>query len=206
MDGAAVDEGTLIERARDGDEASLRALYEAHAERVHRLAYRMTGDEEWARDLTQDAFVRAFRRLHQFRGESAFSTWLHRVALSAILNGRRRLGRHRDRERQLVSEAHPGAAADGANLHLRARLERAVGELPEHYRTVVVMHDVEGFTHEEIAGALGVAVGTSRARLSRARERLREMLADLVDPGAGPGSRDDAVPEEPEECEDAPRG
>lgn len=205
MNGESVDEATLIERARNRDESALRALYEAHAERVHRLAYRMTGDEDWARDLTQEVFVRAFRKLDQFRGEASFGTWLHRVGVSTILNGRRRLGRHRDRERELDDATHRRVAGDGVDHHLRLRLERAVEALPDRYRAVVVMHDVEGFTHEEIAGTLGVAVGTSRARLSRARERLRAELADLVEAKGDRDPEGNPVPEGPEEMEDAKR-
>jgi len=128
-----------------------------------------------AQDFTQDTFVRAFERLDGFRGDAAFSTWLHTIANSVILSGLRKVKRNRERERPI--EEHPGlekpVRAQGA---LRYALHRAVDELSDVLRVVFVMHDLEGFTHEEIAASLEVPVGTSKARLSRAREKLRASL------------------------------
>ncbi len=170
-----------MERARAGDRRALRALYDDHVDRVYALAFRMTGDEELARDATQDAFLRAFQRLDQFRGEAAFGTWLHRIAASVVLNGIRKRNGAAKREVELEVEGLPAAAVEvgGAGFELRARLRKAVDALPEIYRTVFLMYDVEGFTHPEIAEALEVAEGTSKARLSRARERLRRELKDI---------------------------
>jgi RNA polymerase sigma-70 factor (ECF subfamily) len=174
-----VDERDLIARVRAGDAAAERALYDAHVERVYRLAYRLAGDDELARDFTQDTFIRAFARLDGFRGEAAFSTWLHRIATTVALNGLRKIKKfRRDTGLDAASELAGGRRA--AEPDLKHRLRQAIDALPLGYRTVFVMHDVEGYTHEEIAGALGVETGTSKAQLSRARAKLRESLADFA--------------------------
>jgi RNA polymerase sigma-70 factor (ECF subfamily) len=175
-----VDERDLITRARSGDGTAERALYDAHVDRVYRLAYRLAGDDDLARDFTQETFVRAFDRLDSFRGEAAFATWLHAIATSVALNGLRKVKRLRQRETDL--EAAHGVAGRGreAEPDLKVRLRAAIDDLPEGYRTVFVMHDVEGYTHEEIGRVLGVETGTSKAQLSRARARLRESLADFA--------------------------
>ena len=175
----AADEHSIVERARAGDPAAQRALYEAHVDRVYRLAFRLSGSEELAKEFTQDAFVRAFQRLGEFRGEAAFSTWMHAIATSVTLNGLRRHGRHRDREAPL-EEASTVARAGGDDFLLRERLASAVAALPEGCRTVFMMHDAEGYTHEEIAAALGVTAGTTKTQLSRARAKLRVALAALA--------------------------
>lgn len=173
-------ETELIDRARRGDPAAERALYDANVDRVFRLAYRMTGESHLAEDLVQDTFVRAFDRLGDFRGEAAFSTWLHSVAVSVILNAMRKVKRIRSRERDLEAAAHVGSPPSGTEPDVADRIAEAMDELSEDYRIVVAMHDLEGYTHEEIGAALGVATGTSKARLSRARARLRESLADYA--------------------------
>jgi RNA polymerase sigma-70 factor (ECF subfamily) len=146
---------------------------------VYRLAYRLAGDDELARDFTQDTFIRAFARLDGFRGEAAFSTWLHRIATTVALNGLRKIKKfRRDTGLDAASELAGGRRA--AEPDLKHRLRQAIDALPLGYRTVFVMHDVEGYTHEEIAGALGVETGTSKAQLSRARAKLRESLADFA--------------------------
>ncbi|UCC25723.1 MAG: sigma-70 family RNA polymerase sigma factor [Gemmatimonadales bacterium] len=174
-------EADYIERARAGDTGAFRRLYDLHVDRVYGLAYRMVGDDEMARDITQEAFFRVYRRLEQFRGDAAFSTWLHAVTTSVALNEIRRVKRHRDRERDLET-AGPLAArpSQRSDPHLRDRVKAAVESLPEIYRTVFVLHDVEGYNHGEIARALDVAEGTSKARLSRARARLRDALSDFA--------------------------
>ena len=182
LNGLAIgnDEGSMVRLAREGDERALRGLYDRHVDRVYRLAYRMCGDDELARDATQAAFVRAFQRLDQFRGEAAFSTWMHRITTSVTLNEIRKSRRHASRERALDEGlSHPARGPSRLEPDVRERLHGAVDGLPEIYRTVFVMHDVEGYRHEEIADALGVAVGTSKARLSRAREKLRHALQDF---------------------------
>ncbi len=175
-----LDERELVERAQGGDQVAFRALYDVHVDRIYRLAYRMAGEDELARDFTQDTFLRAWEKLGQFRGDAAFSTWLHAIAVSVTLNGIRKADRHRRRERSLDDAAHPAPAGSVAEPDVRDRLAAAVGALPEIYRTVFLMHDLEGFSHGEIAEALGVAEGTSKARLSRARARLRDALGSAM--------------------------
>lgn len=176
-----MNEAELIERARNGDQSAFRELYDAHVDQVYRLCYRMAGEEDLARDFTQDAFIRAYRKLDQFRGDAAFGTWLHTIASSVSLNGLRKLDRHRKRERPLERAAFvPRENGRPPDPWMRERLHRAVDGLPEIYRSVFVLYDVQGFTHEEIAGMLNVAEGTSKARLSRARSKLREALHDVA--------------------------
>jgi RNA polymerase sigma-70 factor (ECF subfamily) len=170
----------LVERAKAGDQRAFRSLYEMNVDRIYRLAYRMAGDEDLAMDFAQEAFVRAWNRLDQFRGDAAFSTWLHSITVSVALNGLRKVDRHRKRERSLEDAAPVAASNPVADPGVRERLEQAVDDLPEIYRTVFLMHDLEGFSHGEIAVALGVAEGTSKARLSRARSRLRETLGPAM--------------------------
>jgi RNA polymerase sigma-70 factor (ECF subfamily) len=172
-----VKENRLVARARNGDARAERELYDAHVDRVYRLAYRMTGREDLAEEFTQDAFVRAFDRLDDFRGEAAFSTWLHSVATSVIYNGLRKIERLRERETALEDAGPLGRAPGAPNPGLKRALHRAIDGLPDHERMVFVMHEIEGYTHREIAGALDVAVGTSKGRLSRARDRLQGELA-----------------------------
>lgn len=176
-----MDDRQLVERSLAGDRSAQRALYDAHVDRVYRLAYRMVGEEAFARDLTQDTFVRAFERLDGFRGDAAFSTWLHSVATSVVLNGLRKRKKIRSRERDMKAARHIGVMPRRAEPDLKRRLHEAVGGLPEAYRTVFVMHDLEGYTHREIAAALDVKTGTSKARLSRARARLRIELQEFAE-------------------------
>ena len=175
-----MDEAELIARARAGETSAERALYDAHVDRVYRLAYRLAGDDDLARDFTQDTFIRAFERLGEFRGGSQFSTWLHAVATSVALNGLRKIKRLRSRETSLEDGMDAATPTREAEPDLKRRLAAAVDALPEGYRTVFVMHDVEGFTHEEIGQALGIEAGTSKGQLSRARAKLRTALAEFA--------------------------
>ena len=176
-----MDDRQLVERIRAGDRSAQRELYDAHVDRVYRLAYRMAGEDALARDLTQDTFVRVFEKLDGFRGDAAFTTWLHSVTTSVVLNGLRRQKRIRERERDLEAARHIGTTPEGPEPDLKRRLRAAVTALPDLYRSVFVMHDLEGYTHQEIATALGVQPGTSKARLSRARARLRIELQDFAE-------------------------
>lgn len=173
-------ETELVERARAGDERAARRLYDDNVDRVYRLAYRMTGDAEAAREYTQATFVRAFERLNQFRGDAALSTWLHAITVSTTLNGLRRTKRMNTRETEL-DEGLTGGPTPSPEPGLRERLHRAIDGLPDLYRTVFVMHDVEGYTHDEIGVALDVATGTSKARLFRARRLLRAELSEYAE-------------------------
>lgn len=179
--GSSVDDSRLVDRIRAGDRSAQRELYDAHVDRVYRLAYRMVGEDALARDLTQDTFVRVFEKLDGFRGEAAFTTWLHSVASSVVLNGLRRQKRIRSREREMEAASHIGVLPRTAEPDLKRRLTEAVGALPDAYRAVFVMHDLEGYTHREIAEALDVKQGTSKARLSRARARLRIELQEFAE-------------------------
>ena len=175
-----MDESQLIARVRAGESAAERALYDAHVDRVYRLAYRLAGDDALAQEFTQETFIRAFDKLSSFRGDAAFSTWLHTITTTVVLNGLRKVKRFRQREAD-IDDAHDiGTTHRHAEPDLKARLRQAIDALPEGYRTVFVMHDVEGYTHEEIGVALGVETGTSKAQLSRARAKLRVALADFA--------------------------
>ena len=175
-----MDERELIARVRAGDGAAERALYDAHVDRVYRLAYRLAGDDELAREYTQDTFVRAFERLGAFRGEAKLSTWLYAIATSVVLNGLRKVKRFHRREAALDDAAAVSAEPRRAEPDLKRRLAQAIDALPEGYRTVFLLHDVEGYTHEEIGVSLGIETGTSKAQLSRARAKLRDALADFA--------------------------
>lgn len=173
-------EPELIARVVAGDRLAARELYDAQAPRVFRLAFRLTGDDDLAREMTQETFVRAFAQLDRFRGESALSTWLHRVTLTVVSNAMRKVKRFRARETDLDEALTISAPAREADIDLKESLHRAIDELPEIYRTTLVMHDVEGYTHEEIANVLGVAEGTCKSRLSVARAQVREKLAHFA--------------------------
>jgi RNA polymerase sigma-70 factor (ECF subfamily) len=178
-----VKEPELIARVLAGDRVAGRELYDAHAPRVFRLAFRLTGDAELAREFTQETFIRAFRQLDKFRGESALSTWLHRITVTVTANAMRKVKRLRERETDLedLDSFHPlGTETRGIDPDLRERLAKAIDALPEIYRTTLIMHDLEGYTHMEIAEVLGVAEGTCKSRLSVARAQLRVALADFA--------------------------
>jgi RNA polymerase sigma-70 factor (ECF subfamily) len=170
----------LIGRVLAGDPSAERALYDAHVDRVFGLVYRMAGDLDRAQDYTQETFIKAFQKLAEFRGESALGTWLGSIAISITLNGLRKVKRYREREVNLDDTVPIGRSDRQAEPDLKERLSRAIDDLPEGYRAVFVMHDVEGYTHQEIAASLGVHPGTSKAQLFRARARLREALADFA--------------------------
>jgi RNA polymerase sigma-70 factor (ECF subfamily) len=163
-------------RARAGDLEAFEDLYRREVGRAYALCLRMTSDPGLAEELTQSAFVRAWRNLASFRGESSFGTWLRRLAIHEVLAERRSRGRRRTREREW-SEVATGSGADGTDTTGSAiDLERALATLPEGARSVFVLHDIEGYRHEEIAGMLGVATGTTKSQLHRARRLLREAL------------------------------
>lgn len=171
---ARYDERDLIRRARSGDERALRALHDAHAARVYATLRRMAGDDATAEDWTQEAWIRAFSALHRFRGEARFSTWVHRIAINTALNARRRAQRRGTLEVGMSELAPTPAGAE--SILLRVRLDRALDALPAGMRTVLVLHDVEGYRHEDIGALLGVTAGTSKSQLFRARARMRELL------------------------------
>ena len=167
-------EGELLRRARQGDNAAIATLYRQHAPRVYTLLRRLAGNDAEAEDWAQEAWVRAIRGLGSFRGESGFGTWLHRIAANCALSGRRRWHRKESHEAPLPEDVPGGAPRSRALLTIR--LERALTRVPEGMRRVLVLHDVEGYTHEEIGEMLGIAPGTCKSQLFKARARMRELL------------------------------
>lgn len=165
-----------VESAQRGDQGAFEQLYREHAGRIFALCLRLCGDRQAAVELTQDTFVRAWEQLGTFRGESAFSTWLHSLAVNVVLGARRRESRYR--ERVVADDAEVQAAQSPTrDPGDRVDLERAIAKLPEGARTALVLHDIEGYTHDEIARKLGLSPGTSKAQLHRARKLLREALS-----------------------------
>jgi RNA polymerase sigma-70 factor (ECF subfamily) len=167
----------LVARCLAHDVLAERALYDAHVERIYRLMFRMAGDADLATDFTQETFIRAFDRLEQFRGDASLATWLHTIAVSIALNGMRKVKRIQGRTETIDNVPSLAAEAFRFTGDLKARLHAAIDALSEKLRPVFVMHDVEGYTHEEIAGSLGIPIGTSKARLFDARAKLRVALA-----------------------------
>ena len=170
----------LIDRLRAGDGTAEREFYNRHVDRVYRLILRMSGRTDLAQESTQDTFIRAFQRIAQFRGDSALSSWLHAIAVSITLNGLRTLKRREAYAAPLEDAAGIGTWQRQSEPDLKACMQKAIDALPTGTRTVFVMHDVEGYTHEEISIAMGVAVGTSKSQLFRAREKLRVALAPFA--------------------------
>ena len=164
-----------IQRAQAGDATAFRALYDTHVGRVYALCLRLAGDRQQAEEHVQDVFVRAWERLGSFRGESAFSTWLHRLAVNEVLQARRAAGRRSARV-ELADDGGASREAGQRPAPPASDLGQAIARLPEGARTVFVLHDVEGYQHDEIAQMTGIAVGTSKAQLFRARRLLREAL------------------------------
>lgn len=167
----------VVERARRGDRQAFEELYRTHVGRVYGLCLRMAGDVGEAEELAQEAFVRAWEKLDSFGGRSAFSSWLHRLTVNVVLGRWRTKGRERERVVALDETTATVAdhTADPTPRHT-VDLGRAIAALPAGARTVFVLHDVEGYRHGEIAALTGLAVGTSKAQLHRARRLLRKAL------------------------------
>ena len=167
----------MVREAQQGSVAAFEHLYRENVDRVHALCLRFSGDRVRAEELTQDVFVRAWEKMGTFRGDSAFSTWLHRLAVNVVLGSRRSDGRRGDRfiltEDLTIFEAPDSR---GTDVGMKMDLEAAMAMLPESARTVFVMHEVEGYTHDEIARLTGRAEGTCKALLHRARKLLKERL------------------------------
>ncbi len=171
-------ETELIRRACLGDALAVRDLYDRYAPRVYAVVRRIAGDDDLAQDYAQEAWIRAVRALPTFRGDSRFSTWLHRIAVNAALQAVRK-AETRNRRQAPMPEAVPVAPRIGDAL-LGERLERALDRLPVGMRQVLILHDVEGYTHEEIGEVLGVTSGTSKSQLFKARAKMRAMLASVA--------------------------
>jgi RNA polymerase sigma factor (sigma-70 family) len=174
---AAGDEPALVIRARGGDSHAFEQLYRRHSDRVFGLCVRLCqGDRAKAEQATQDAFVRAWEKLDTFRGDAQFGTWLHRITVNVVLGEHRLLQRWTTFEDAETAGPREELAVPAADDGLTRDLERALARLPKGARTVLWLHDVEGYKHEEIAQLTGVAVGTSKAQLHRARKLMKEHL------------------------------
>ena len=168
------DEADWISRAQRADAKAFESLYRLHVDRVYGLCLRMTGNVAEAEDCTQEAFIQAWNKMDKFRGDSAFGTWMHRIAVNAVLGRMRKSKRERDRI-QLASEEVLSPASINDDGELRD-LSDAVNRLPEGARNVFVLYGVYGYSHEEAGNMLGIAAGTSKAQLHRARRLLAQQL------------------------------
>lgn len=170
----------LAQAAADGDVTAFEELYSRHNRRVYSLCLRMTQNVTEAEDLTQEAFIQLFRKIGSFRGDSAFTTWLHRLTVNQVLMHFRK--RSVKLEKTTEEGETPVQVVQGTEnpnqmpIVDRIALDKAIAQLPPGYRSVFVLHDVEGHEHEEIAKMLGVAVGTSKSQLHKARMKLRALL------------------------------
>jgi len=170
----AADEQAFVRRAQRADAAAFEALYRLHVGKVYGLCLRMTGNAAEAEDCTQDAFIQAWSKLDRFRGDSAFGTWMHRVAVNAVLGRMRRSRREQDRL-QAVHELQGPRTTNGDSGGLQD-LQQAMERLPSGARHVFVLHAVYGYSHEETGDMLGIASGTSKAQLHRAKRLLAQQL------------------------------
>ncbi|HEX6313850.1 MAG TPA: sigma-70 family RNA polymerase sigma factor [Gemmatimonadaceae bacterium] len=182
-----------IQRAIEGDERALRALWSQHAPHIDAVVRRLAGDPDLAEDIAQEVWIQIFRALPTYRGESQFGTWAHRIAVNRTLNALRRTRRltkiETEMEEETVSVDHGGDRA-----MLRSVIDAAAAQLSPGARTVFLMHDVEGYTHEEIATELGITAGGSKSQLFKARAKLRRLLAHVVDARDDDTGRDHAAP------------
>lgn len=172
----ALDEARWIRRAKESDVKAFEALYRLHVGKIYGLCLRMTGNVSEAEDCTQEAFIQAWSKMSKFRGDSAFATWLHRIAVNAVLGRMRKSDRERDRI-QAAADISPAAVSVDDHGGLQD-LSDAVARLPEGARMTFVLNAVYGYSHEETSNMLGVAVGTSKAQLHRARRMLAEQLQE----------------------------
>ena len=177
----------LVKRAQEGDSNAFGALFEAHRSRIYSVCLRMTSNAAEAEDLTQDAFLQAFRKIAKFRGDSAFSTWLHRIAVNTVLM------HFRKNSLSQISLDEPYSDSEGSKIRReygtrdkglagcvdRVALARAMKDLPPGYRTIFLLHEVEGYEHQEIAEMLSCSVGNSKSQLYKAKLRFRELLAPV---------------------------
>jgi len=197
LQGDKLTEAEAIERAKQGDAEAFEFLYNLHRRRVYSLCLRMTGNTASAEDLTQEAFLQLFRKIATFRGESAFSTWLHRMSVNVVLMQLRKknlplvpIDEATESEDEAAVRKEPGGPDERlAGSIDRLQLQRAVDELPPGYRTIFVLHDVEGYEHNEIAGIVGCSIGNSKSQLHKARIKLRELLRVNRAEKAGSGKR-----------------
>jgi RNA polymerase sigma-70 factor (ECF subfamily) len=167
---------TLVKRAQEGDTHAFEAIYRRLVGRIYALCLRMSRDPQRAEELTQDVFVRAWERMGSFRGDSRFTTWLHRLAVNVVLQAGRAKGRRESREHLVADPGEYMARVVREMPGTRVDIERAIAALPHGARTVLVLRDIEGYKYDEIAEIQGVALGTVKAQIHRARKMLREAL------------------------------
>jgi RNA polymerase sigma-70 factor, ECF subfamily len=188
-DSSEITEAEAIRLAQQGDAGAFERIYRLHGRRVYALCLRMVGNTAEAEDLTQDAFLQLFRKIATFRGESAFSTWLHRLAVNVVLM---KLRKKTLAETSLEETNDPEDEASGPRREIggpdllltgsidRVHLERAIEQLPPGYKQVFVLHDIQGFEHNEIAELMNCSIGNSKSQLHKARMRLRELLQETL--------------------------
>jgi RNA polymerase sigma-70 factor (ECF subfamily) len=174
-------DAALVRRAIDGDERAMRLLWNQHSPHVDAIVTRLAGDPDLAQDLAQEVWIQIFRALPSWRGDSKFSTWLHRVAVNRSLNALRRTRRLAAVESPIEEHTVTVAHDEGMRSMLAASITEACQQLAPGARTVFYLHDVEGYTHEEIASELGITAGGSKSQLFKARAKLRRLLAPLID-------------------------
>ena len=182
--GSEFNEADAIERAKQGDAIAFQELYDRHKRRVYSLCLRMTANTAEAEDLTQEAFLQLYRKIATFRGESAFSTWLHRLSVNVVLMHLRKKSLpvvSLEESTQAGEEDTPKKDFGAEDLALagsidRLQLRKAVDDLPPGYRTIFVLHDIEGYEHNEIAAIVGCSIGNSKSQLHKARMKLRDLL------------------------------
>lgn len=171
-------EALLVNRCRRGDPGAFEEIYRRHSPRVYSLAYRLTGSLADAEDLLQEAFLLVHRKLDSFKGDSALGTWIYRLATNCCVDFLRSRQHREDQATETLDEALPPTPRAAAALRVEhLDLERAIARLPPGYRSAFVLHDVEGFGHNEVAAMLGIAEGTSKSQVHKARMRLRDLLA-----------------------------
>ena len=182
--GDEFNEAEAIDKAKQGDAEAFQALYDKHKRRVYSLCLRMTANTAEAEDLTQEAFLQLYRKIATFRGESAFSTWLHRLSVNVVLMHLRKKGLpvvSLEETTQSGEEDTPKKDFGAEDVSLagsidRLQLQKAVDSLPPGYRSIFVLHDVEGYEHNEIATIVGCSIGNSKSQLHKARMKLRDLL------------------------------
>ena len=184
---------SLIRRAIDGDERALRQLWSQYSPHIDAVVRRLVGDAELAADIAQEVWIQIFRALHTYRGDAQFSTWAHRIAVNRTLNALRK-ARRLARVEVEIEDDTVAVEDDGDRSFVAASIDAAAAQLPAGARLVFLLHDVEGYTHEDIARELGITTGASKSQLFKARAKLRRLLAHLVDVPTPATERSHAAP------------
>ncbi len=183
----------LIQRAVDGDERAMRQLWSQHAPHIDAVVRRLVGDPDQAADVAQEVWIQIFRALPSYRGESQFGTWAHRIAVNRTLNALRKT-RRLDKIETGIDEETASVEQGSEGALIMASIHDATSQLSPGARTVFVMHDIEGYTHEEIARELGITTGGSKSQLFKARAKLRRLLGHLIDSMSTDADHEHAAP------------